>query len=665
MTDSFVVAPSVQWTERDATLTTKSGLAQNAAIVGEFAWGPIESPIKITSGEAGLVSQFWKPTKDFWLDFLVAADFFRYSNSAWVVRAAKNGAMNAAPTSQEATLLKNISEVESYAGLTPIVARYGGALGNNINTYVMDTALMAQAKAEYNLGFRTGVASLWLYLDDKVTLTASEYNVIVFDRTGAISGETTAATPDRKHLSIEWGAAETDRGFYLGTQLTANRIKLQVAAASADEAVLAAALVAQFNAIPESIKRLNNIRAIVVKGDSDFEVEFYEELSSPSQVWYETASEAFGAATAVIDLDQETYGSFLESFEKVSTVIGSKKYTGSNAYYKDDINENSLYVAFTDAFGDTPITGLITLTGGSDGTGEADYQSCYSLLDARGYDFLALIGQGQTIDKTQGAIDVALSRRTSVAFIAPPAAFVTASRINKLSVIRKWRDEDLLRDNSYFFMTDNWGEVYDQYNGVWRYIPTCGGTAGLWFRSVAAAGIAKSPAFYNRGKYLGYRKMAWTVNDDERSELFNSLGVNSIVSEREGIILMGDKTGLSRSSAFSRIGTRGIFIEIEVNISSSAKYILGEDNDVFTQSLFRNTNEPYLRGKKESGQITDYRIKCDETNNTGQVVAENKFVAGIWIKPKYSINFIYLDFAALRPDMEFSELEGNYGTVSV
>lgn len=663
MADSFVVAPSVQWTERDATLATLSGVARDAASVGEYAWGPVEYPVRVTGGEDGLVQAFWKPTKDIWMDFLVLADFMRYSSSSWVVRVAKPGAVNAIAGSTPTTV-KNIDELEAYTGSEAVMARYPGSLGNNINVFVMSSAEYDSAKAQYAAGFRNGLASLWPLLTDKSALGTGEYNVFIFDVSGALGGVATADAIDRKKLVLGWPAGEDNPGIILGTQTGSARITLQWVGTTppATDEELAQALVSQFKSIPESTRRLNNIKNFALNGTKDFEIEFYSDPGAT--VWYESAAGTFATQT-VTTITIDTYGSLIEKWEHISTVEGAKKYDGSAAYYVDTINAGSRFIGCGPEFGSSTPTGVLELRNGSDGSGDANHQPGFDLLVNKNYEYLAFIGSSRDVASQQGAIDLNESRRTSVAFIAPLQAFKDATRPNKMEVLREWRNEQLLRDNSYFVMVDNWGEVYDKYNGIYRFIPCSGGTAGLWFRSIAAAGIGKSPAFYNRGKYQSYRRMSWTANEDERSELYNQLGINSIVSEKEGIILMGDKTGLSRTSAFSRINTRGIFIEMEVNISNTAKYVLGENNDTFTQAAFRNSVEPYLRRKKTNGEIIDYRVKADETNNTGQVIAENKFVAGIWVKPQYSINWVFLDFVALRPDMEFSELEGQYGIVTV
>ena len=49
---------------------------------------------------------------------------------------------------------------------------------------------------------------------------------------------------------------------------------------------------------------------------------------------------------------------------------------------------------------------------------------------------------------------------------------------------------------------------------------------------------------------------------------------------------------------------------------------------------------------------------ADGTNNTGEVIDRNEFVADIFIKPNRSINFITLNFIATRTGVAFTEVGG-------
>jgi phage tail sheath protein FI len=118
---------------------------------------------------------------------------------------------------------------------------------------------------------------------------------------------------------------------------------------------------------------------------------------------------------------------------------------------------------------------------------------------------------------------------------------------------------------------------------------------------------------------------------------------------------------LSRPSAFDRINVRRLFIVLEKAISTAAKFTLFEFNDEFTRAQFRNLVEPFLRDVQGRRGITDFKVVCDATNNTGEVIDRNEFVGDIYVKPNRSINFIQLNFVAVRSGVEFSEIVGQNG----
>ena len=124
--------------------------------------------------------------------------------------------------------------------------------------------------------------------------------------------------------------------------------------------------------------------------------------------------------------------------------------------------------------------------------------------------------------------------------------------------------------------------------------------------------------------------------------------------------MFGDKTLLAKPSAFDRINVRRLFNVLEKAIATAAKFTLFEFNDTFTRASFVNLVEPYLRDVQGRRGITDFVVVCDETNNTGEVIDRNEFIGDIYIKPARSINFIQLNFVAVRTGVEFSEVIGNF-----
>jgi phage tail sheath protein FI len=193
---------------------------------------------------------------------------------------------------------------------------------------------------------------------------------------------------------------------------------------------------------------------------------------------------------------------------------------------------------------------------------------------------------------------------------------------------------------------------------VYRYVPLNGDIAGLAARTDILADAWYSPAGLNRGVIRGAAKLAYNPTKVQRDDLYTSR-VNPVATfSGQGTILFGDKTGLSSPSAFDRINVRRLFIILEKAVSTASKFQLFEFNDEFTRANFRNIVEPFLREVQGRRGITDFLVVCDETNNTGDVIDRNEFVAEIFVKPARSINFITLSFVATRTGVAFEEVAG-------
>jgi len=209
-------------------------------------------------------------------------------------------------------------------------------------------------------------------------------------------------------------------------------------------------------------------------------------------------------------------------------------------------------------------------------------------------------------------------------------------------------------------MDSGWKYQYDKYNDVYRWVPLNGDIAGLCARTDSARDPWWSPAGFNRGNIQNIVKLSWNPNQAQRDLIYKA-GVNPVCSfPGEGTILYGDKTGLAKPSAFDRINVRRLFIILEKAIANAAKYSLFEFNDEFTRSQFKTMVEPFLREVKGRRGVYDFAVVCDETNNTAQVIDNNEFVGDIYIKPAKSINYIQLNFVAVRTGVEFNEVIGKF-----
>lgn len=381
--------------------------------------------------------------------------------------------------------------------------------------------------------------------------------------------------------------------------------------------------------------------------------------------------------------------SVLERYGFVSKASNAKDAQGDVNYFRDVINRNSNYIRVvsptngsgpvnthnwgsttSDASGGlwfgintSPYTNV--LSQGTTVTPIAgDLTEGYDLLaDADKVDVSLIITGGHACTVVQHAIDnVAITRKDAVAFLSPEKDDVqgSATAASKLTNVLGHRNTNINRNTSYAFMDSGWKYQYDRYNDVYRWIPTNPDVAGLCARTDNQRDAWWSPAGYNRGQIKNVVKLAYNPTKAHRDQLYQKQ-INPIVTfTGEGTMLFGDKTMLTRPSAFDRLNVRRLFIVLEKAISTAAKFSLFEFNDEFTRSQFRNMVEPFLRDVKGRRGITDFKVVCDETNNTGSVIDRNEFVGDIYIKPSRSINFIQLNFVAVASGVDFSEVVGKF-----
>jgi len=250
------------------------------------------------------------------------------------------------------------------------------------------------------------------------------------------------------------------------------------------------------------------------------------------------------------------------------------------------------------------------------------------------------------------------SRKDCMVFLSPERADCVNNAGNEVTDSVAFRNT--LTSSSYAVIDNNWKYQYDKYNDVYRWIPMNGDIAGLCARTDQERDPWFSPGGLNRGIIKNIIKLAYNPTKTNRDDLYVK-GINPIVSfQGEGTVLFGDKTMQSKPSAFDRINVRRLFIVLEKAIARAARFSLFEFNDQFTRAQFVSMVEPFLRDVQGRRGITDFRVVCDETNNTGEVIDRNEFVGDIYIKPARSINFIQLNFVAVRTGVSFDEVVGKF-----
>jgi len=384
------------------------------------------------------------------------------------------------------------------------------------------------------------------------------------------------------------------------------------------------------------------------------------------------------------DVAGQATNSVIEVYGNLSKCPVAKSPQGDSIYYPDVFFRQSQYVYWGDHIAagsnwgtDTTTTytavntvTVVSMTGGTDDYSitAGELMKGYKLFeDTESLDInLVLAGPSSGVADTTAGMDthgtmitdLCETRKDCVGFISPARSLtvnVATSIAQTANVIKGF---DTLPSSSYIVYDSGYKYMYDKYNDVYRYVPLNGDIAGLCANTDKVADPWYSPGGYNRGAIRGAIKLSYNPKNSERDQLYRKR-INPVVNfPGQGVVLFGDKTALTKPSAFDRINVRRLFLVLEKAIATASKYQLFEFNDEFTRAQFRNMVEPFLRDVQGRRGIFDFKVVCDSSNNTGEVIDRNEFIGDIYVKPARSINFITLNFIAVRTGVAFSEVGG-------
>ena len=663
----FQVSPGVNVSEIDLTTIVPAVQTTGAGVAGHFRWGPVDQIVLVTD-ETGLVNNFQAPNANTADDFFTASNFLAYSNALQVVRvvepsdsvsdttAARNSTANAANTQN--TVIKNDDHYDSnyssgISGVGDWVAKYPGELGNSLQVSVCASAAAFQSGLSANLVFTAGSTTVLTKGANTSADLTSGPNVDL---------STDITVGDR--ISLSSSTINIGDGLKVAS-VTSGSITLESAPTRQQLGTTDDSTKVQSASVNRRWEHHNLFDA--APGTSPF------------------ATTAGGSADemhiAIIDEGGEWTGvknQVIERHAAVSMASDAKTPEGNSNYYVNVINNRSAYLFWaahnsgntnagnkaagtTFAGGSTPQT--VSMVNGRDGispTNAAYIDGYEKFSNPDEVDISFILGAAANqVRATHLINNIAEKRLDCIAILSPERADVVDNALysgKQAEDIVAYRNT--LPSSSYGVMDSGWKYQYDKFNDVFRYVPLNGDTAGTMVRTDQVRDPWYSPAGFNRGNVKNVVKLAFNPNKAERDVLYKA-GVNPVVSfPGQGTVLFGDKTMLAKPSAFDRINVRRLFIVLEKAISTASKFTLFEFNDEFTRANFVNLVEPFLRDVQGRRGITDFRVVCDETNNSPEVIDRNEFIGDIFIKPARSINFIQLNFVAVRTGVDFSEVVG-------
>ena len=666
---AFLVSPGVQVKEIDLTNVVPAVATSIGAIALPAEKGPVSSVVNITSEEE-LTKIFGKPktTSNQFENWFTAASFLSYTDSLKVVRP-ESAIVNAGANSgilirDDDHYLASFSTGQGSHG--EWAARTAGTWGNSIGVQICaeSTAYEQELGASYLTVGEDAVGATTVKVDD-VDASGNAFNVGDLISFFSDSGHD---TPVDDYNEYEVTAIDTS-----ANDLTI-RLKDDPNGAGLQ------------NIIPDNsyIKRRWKFYDLFDAAPGTSAWATANGRGSGDElhvVVYDTTGDITGFDNGVAG---GRTSSVIEVFSNMSKNPSAKTAQGSTNYYSDVIFAQSQFIYWTDHISagsnwgtDTtsaytsviPIT-IDELTGGTDdysltaGEQELAYDK---FEDTESLDInLVLGGSSSIVADTAAAMDtyatmitaLVETRRDCVGFISPYRAATVGVALSATATQNVVTAFDLVPSSSYMVFDSGYKYMYDKYNDVYRFVPLNGDTAGLCAFTDQVADSFFSPAGFNRGNVRGAVKLSYNPTKAERDQLYKAR-VNPVTNfPGQGVVLFGDKTALSKPSAFDRINVRRLFLLLEKAIATAAKFQLFEFNDEFTRAQFRNLVEPFLRDIQGRRGITDFSVKCDNTNNTGEVIDRNEFIADIFIKPARSINFITLNFIAVRTGVSFTEVGG-------
>ena len=668
----FQVSPGVEVKEVDLTNIVPAVSTTIGAVCGPFEKGPV-SEITSISSEKQLVEVFGKPNANNFEYFFTAANFLQYSNSLRVVRT--ESALKNASSGGSGVLIRNtLHYQESFADGQGThgtwSARTAGIHANGIKIDICDKNNFSEMSNKQVNDASASAAEATITMDafDAADFAVGEVIEFYSDAGGTVFA--TGHEAQKYEITAVDTSAETITIRQLDDPAGSGLI-----ADLADDSYVKRYW--RFSDLFDTAPGTSEFASARGVGDDEIHIVVYD--SSGRQTGFDN------------DVAGERLNSVLETFAFVSKHPEATTPQGNSNYYPDVIYRDSKFIywgdhptAAIDASGDwgQPLSSDLSVQGSkffnklSTGVENVDRSTLangtddYAVTDGEQLTSYARFDDGEAVDVNlimaakatstlaTNLVTIVEKRKDALVFISPERSDVVGVADSNTQTTNVKNFFDLLPSTSFAVFDSGYKYQYDRFNDVYRYVPLNGDIAGVTAFTESVADAFFSPAGFTRGQIRGAVKLAYEPNKDQRDTLYKAR-INPVNSfPGQGTVLFGDKTALAKPSAFDRINVRRLFIILEKAIATAAKFQLFEFNDEFTRAQFKNLVEPFLREIQGRRGITDFKVVADESNNTGEVIDRNEFVADIFVKPTRSINFITLNFVAVRTGVAFTEIGG-------
>ena len=202
----------------------------------------------------------------------------------------------------------------------------------------------------------------------------------------------------------------------------------------------------------------------------------------------------------------------------------------------------------------------------------------------------------------------------------------------------------------------NWYRTISDYTGDTLWVPPSIKAMGTYILTDKQYNWWDAPAGMRRG-VINMAETSFNPNKDQAGDIYDANWNYAIHYINDGIIQEGQKTFQTRQSALDRVNVRRLIGRIKRYVYHASRQFLYEPHTQAIREKYVKTITPFFQDLMNRGGLYGYKIICDNTNNTPEVIDRNELRVKIGIKPVKTIEFIIIDLCVLNTGASWTEMD--------